>query len=488
MLGAPQVLPAPEDLVKESEETIRIALNLEAKLILGQTDIKKRDLEYIEFLTRYGRAVHRSWYASTVTDENKFLGYHLTQEVAGGAFGTVFKAYDKDGGEVAIKILKTDNFRKSGFLKNFRRGVNSLRILTERDLDGVIKFIDAAEIPPTLVMNWTDGRSLTELVESRLMRGWPERLTVGSKLAQTIRTCHALPERVLHRDIRPANIMVEESYSGIEDWKVVVLDFDLSWHKGAEDHSIMHSPAFGYLAPEQRGGRSKQTTRSSLVDSYGIGMTLYYMCTGVNPFPDQHLHGTWEKDLFKTFEQLSCSSWESVPRRVARLVLNTTRDDQLQRWTLSQIEGEIASLQTMLTGNGTPQILDVITEEIAVRTEHMRGYEWSDANSTATLRFPNGLALKLTTLPEQRKVKFDAAWSNSGDQDWNRIDRVLSTGLPKMATALQRSVWGDVVITKPYRGFTLSAIVGIQDAVDDPAGTGKALDTAIDHATSITSF
>ena len=485
-LGVASALLAPDELVKESEETIRIALNLEAKNIFLEKDAKKRDVEYLAFLTKYGRAIHRSWYASTAENEGSFLGYHLTEEVAGGAFGTVFKAYDQDGEEVAVKILKTDNFRKSGFLKNFRRGVNSLRILTERNLDGVIKFIDAAEIPPTLVMNWTDGRSLTELVEAHQVNEWSERLTVASKLTQIIRTCHSLPERVLHRDLRPANIMIEDSYAATDEWRVVVLDFDLSWHKGAEDHSIMHSPAFGYLAPEQR--KATQTTRSALVDSYGIGMTLYYMCVGVNPFPDQHLNLNWEKNLFQSVERTQCKEWRCVPRRFARLILNATRDDQLQRWTVTQMEGELESLREMVTGKKDPQILDVVTEEIALRTEHMQGYSWSDLDSAASLKFPNGLSLKLVTIPELKKIRFEAEWANSGTQDWNRIDRVLSSGLPKMIEALKRSLWTEVNGAKPYRGFTLVATIDANLASEDPVGAAKALDAAIGHATAITSF
>ncbi len=487
-LGPSKQLLSPDELVKESEETIRVALNAEAKKIFEMADVKLRDQRYSEFLNEYGRSVHRSWYASAIAGENNFIGYHLAEEVTGGAFGTVYKAFDPEGNVVAVKVLKADNFRKSGFLRNFRRGVNSLRILTERNLDGVIKFIDAAEIPPTLVMNWSDGRNLIALVESGQLDGWSERLEVFNQLARIIRTCHGLPERVLHRDIRPANIMVEDTYEDANEWKVVVLDFDLSWHKGAEDHSIMHSPAFGFLAPEQRGARAKQTTRSSLVDSYGLGMTIYYVCTGKNPFPDQHMNGDWEASLFRNFERASCPSWRSLPRRVARLVLNATRDDQLSRWTLSQIEGELSSLLAVLSKGEVPIVCDVVTEEVAIQTEHMRGYIWSDTESSAQLKFPNGLSLSLTTSTDQQHLVFNMSWANTGDQDWNRIERVLSTGLTKMTSALERSKWTGVTSHKQFRGFEVAARVEFGEATSDPIALAKSLDVAIGHATAVSSF
>lgn len=478
--------PSPEALAMESDEQKRQLLNARAKQILLNLNESARDKEYAQFLERYGRSVYGAWYASTMPGENEFLGYHLMTDIDGGAFGTVYKGTDASGTPVAIKLLKSENFRRPGFHRSFRRGANSLRILTERDVQGVVKYIDAAEIPPTIVMSWSDGQSLNQLVESGQLTDWQERIEVALQLASVLRTCHALPERVLHRDLRPANIMIENCYDQLTEWKVVVLDFDLSWHKGAEDHSIMHSPAFGYLAPEQRS-RGKYTTRSALVDSYGFGMTLYFLCTGKNPFPDQHLHVNWIADVLSQFEAKRCSSWVSLPRRLARLVCNVTQGEQAARATMSQIEGELESLKAALSTAADVALIDIVTEELAAGTEHFHGYKWSDSDSRATLSSANGLNLSLQSVTGRRAMLFTAAWSNSGAQDWSHIDRMLSQALPKLTESLQR-VCADVKVSKARRAFQVSAEIDADVVRKDVAAVAKALDKAVEHAAAIASF
>jgi eukaryotic-like serine/threonine-protein kinase len=477
--------PSPEELAREDEETIRRALNAKAVSILSNADEQLRNSEYQAFINNYARAIHRAWYASTSTGENHFLGYHLAEEVAGGAFGTVFKGYSEEGDEIAVKILKNENFRKQDFHRSFRRGANSLRILTERGIPGVIGYIDAAEIPPSIVMEWSDGHNLTSLVESGRLNNWPERIVTALELARIIRTCHGLPERVLHRDLRPANVMIEHAYDEFAEWKVKVLDFDLSWHKGAEDHSIMHSPAFGYLAPEQRV-KSAYTTRNALVDSYGFGMTLYFICTGRNPFPDQHMGPNWIREL-QQFEMKRCPEWESLPRRVARLVHSATLHEQPGRATMSQIEGELDSLRLASMTQERVPLVDVITEELAFRTAHFHGYKWIESDSVASLSSANGVNLKLETIPGTRVIKFSTAWSNSGAQDWNHIDRMINQAVPRLEEAL-KDVSSSVKIDRRRHAFDASAQLSADEVRADPRRFAKALDKAVEHASAIANF
>lgn len=482
----PAVFPSPEELAKQSDEEQRQLLNAQAKFILETVAEPERDQAYSNFLEKYGRAVHVSWYASTTKGQNEFLGYTLLEEVDGGAFGTVYKGVDRFGAQIALKLLKSENLRRAGFHKSFRRGANSHRIITDRRIEGVIEFIDAAEIPPTIVMKWSDGRSLNALVESNKVSDWDQRMTVAVQLAKILRTCHALPERVLHRDLRPANVLVEEFYEQVSDWRVVVLDFDLSWHKGAEDHSIMHSPAFGYLAPEQRS-RGRFTTRSALVDSYGYGMTLYFLCSGRNPFPDQHLHTTWEKDVYTLFEQRRCSAWISLPRRLARLVINSTQNDQSARLSMNQIEGEVEALKSAMEGSKNVGLVDVIVEEIAARTQHFHGYTWSEQESTAKIFSASGLSYSLQTLPGKRAVELTIQWSNSGAQDWSHIDRMLSQAVPKIEASLKH-ICESVRSSKERRAFLLTATIDPDAALADPRLFAEHLDKSLAFASAIANF
>lgn len=150
-----------------------------------------------------------------------------------------------------------------------------MKILSERHVDGVAVYRDSSEIPAFVVMDWIEGPSLQEAVEARAFRDWNTILRTAKHLTRVIRNAHELPERVLHRDLRPSNVMLRDFYSDPDNWKVMVLDFDLSWHLGAEERSVVHgSTLYGYLAPEQIMRVPGVSTRHSAVDSFGLGMVM----------------------------------------------------------------------------------------------------------------------------------------------------------------------------------------------------------------------
>ena len=115
-----------------------------------------------------------------------------------------------------------------------------MRILNKYRLQGMVPYIDATEIPAVVVMGWVEGPTLKQAVESHYVDQWKTRLHIASTLAEIIRRAHSLLERVLHRDIRPANIMLKGYYTDPDSFEVVVLDFDLSWHQGASERSVIY--------------------------------------------------------------------------------------------------------------------------------------------------------------------------------------------------------------------------------------------------------
>src|SRR5690606_28979831 len=113
------------------------------------------------------------------------------------------------------------------------------------------------------------------LVESGTLTDWAAILEISYQLTAIIADAHALPERVLHRDIRPPNMIVTGYWEG-EALELCVLDFDLSWHRGSVEKSVIFgSQLSGYLAPEQIQRKPGVSTQHASVDSYGIGMTIF---------------------------------------------------------------------------------------------------------------------------------------------------------------------------------------------------------------------
>ena len=285
-------LPGAEQLLQLGANNIREILNNHATNLLSVGSAECYE-SYDKFARAYDQAIYRAWYTSATAPDNTLLGYTLRKEVARGAFGRVYRAVAADGSEVAIKVLLEDIRRDSKLLASFRRGVRSMRFLGSRNVDGMIAYRDASEIPAFVVMDWVDGPTLSEALKAGQIDDWDSILRIAMEMTSVIRRAHAIPERVLHRDLRPSNIMLDGFYSNPHNWRVVVLDFDLSWHTGAHEMSVVYGALTGYLAPEQIQITGGASTRHSAVDSFGVGMTLYYLLSGIDPMPAQHRHNNW---------------------------------------------------------------------------------------------------------------------------------------------------------------------------------------------------
>ncbi len=276
-------LPLPEDLESMTDEDVRGILNAHAALILRTSEKQAYD-DFERFCEKYDRYIYRSWYANTIPPYNIMLGYRLKEQIAEGAFGRVFEADDSGGQRVALKLLKYDVRHKPAMLQGFRRGVQSMRILDKHHVNGMIPYRNSSEIPAFAVMDFVDGPNLQVGVKSGFFDSWHDVLRIGRDLCAIIRSAHQLPERVLHRDIRPTNIMLRGYYTNPDDYEVVVLDFDLSWYRGASEDSVMDQSALnGFLAPEQIERTKGVSTRNATVDSFGLGMTLYFLRTHDEP-------------------------------------------------------------------------------------------------------------------------------------------------------------------------------------------------------------
>ena len=380
-----RALPCKVDILRLEDEDIRQILNAEASRILGAAAPDAIE-EYNRFSQEYDQAIYRAWYTSTQSGNNQLLGNALHEETASGAFGKVYRATDSEGKDVAVKVLHEGIRQNADLLQAFRRGVRSMQILGRNEVEGMVPYRETFEIPACVVMDWVDGPDLDQAVSSRQVREWESVLRIGSDIADIVRRGHVLPERVLHRDIRPSNVMLRGFYSDPDGWDVAVLDFDLSWHRGALERSVVYgSTTFGYLAPEQIQDIQGVSTRHAAVDSFGMGMVLFFMMSGRDPIPDEHKHVDWKNTLNEAAEGHPCSQWHSIPSRFARLIEYATQDNQAERWDMTQIQAELRRLHKAVLDPKSTQSIELIAEEIAARCEYCEGYEW-DGNTLSAVR------------------------------------------------------------------------------------------------------
>lgn len=427
-------------LVTKDPEQIRAELNSYAAELLRPADTNAF-AEYENFSREYDRAVHIAWYTSTDPGQNKFLGYTLIDEVSRGAFGIVFKAVDDEGRFLAVKVLHAEIRRKIELLNAFRRGVRSMKILGEKNVEGMVKYRAASEIPATLVMDWIDGPNLKEVVESGTLTEWERILNIGSQLSSIISVAHSLPERVLHRDIRPPNMIVE-GYWEDDPLKVHVLDFDLSWHRGSVEKSVIFgSQLSGYLAPEQVQRRVGVSTQHASVDSYGLGMTLFYMVSGRDPSPGEHAHANWRATVTNVCARPRFPGWRSIPQRVGRLIVAATQELQEKRWDIVQVKSELQRLYESHVAPDSVKSSEMLAEEVAARCSALVPYEWNDMNFSIEKDFGTGLVVSLRGDENGQEIQLAVSRTATASDNRARLPDAIAKARDNVRLLLGDAGW-----------------------------------------------
>lgn len=201
--------------------------------------------------------------------------YELTRILGQGAFGIVFLAIDDlIERTVAIKVispaLATDPLARKRFIREARtagaiRHANVVQILA----------IEAEPIP-YLVMEYVAGESLQTILDRDGAMGTEDVVRIGLQIARGLAAAHE--RSLIHRDIKPGNILIEPGPGK----STKITDFGLA--RAADDASLtatgMVAGTPAYMAPEQAQG----LTLDHRTDLFSFGSVLYSMCTGQNPF------------------------------------------------------------------------------------------------------------------------------------------------------------------------------------------------------------
>ena len=211
---------------------------------------------------------------------DKYIGKHLDgryeiHELLGvGGMAYVYKAYDNiEKRWVAIKILKEELAGNSDFLRRFRNESKAIAVLSHPNIVKVydVSFGDRIQY---IVMEYIDGITLKQYIEQQGEIKWREALYFTVQILRALQ--HAHEKGIIHRDIKPQNIML------LEDGTIKVTDFGIARFSQAETQT-MTDKAIGsvhYIAPEQaRGGYINDKA-----DIYSVGVMLYEMLTGQLPF------------------------------------------------------------------------------------------------------------------------------------------------------------------------------------------------------------
>lgn len=211
---------------------------------------------------------------------DKYLGkrldgrYELQEIVGVGGMAIVYKAYDNlENRIVAVKILKEEYTGNDEFLRRF---INESKAISVLSHPNVVKVYDVSfgDLIQYIVMEYIDGITLKEYIEKSGPLSWNEAVQFTLQILRGLQ--HAHDKGVVHRDIKPQNIMV------LPDGVIKVADFGIARFARSEQVTITDK-AIGsvhYISPEQAKGEKTDEK----ADIYSVGVMLYEMITGKLPF------------------------------------------------------------------------------------------------------------------------------------------------------------------------------------------------------------
>ncbi len=227
-------------------------------------------------------------------DNDKYIGrlldnrYEILEVIGAGGMAVVYKARcHRLNRLVAVKILKDDNLDDEDFRRRFHAESQAVAMLSHPNIVSVYD-VSTSVMADYIVMELIEGITLKQYMEKKGILNWKETLHFAMQIAKALE--HAHSKGIVHRDIKPHNVMV------LKNGSVKVMDFGIA--RMISHGNTLTKEALGsvhYISPEQaRGGRVDDRS-----DIYSLGVVMYEMMAGRPPYDGespvsvaiQHING-----------------------------------------------------------------------------------------------------------------------------------------------------------------------------------------------------
>ncbi len=241
--------------------------------------------------------------------------------IGGGGMANVYLARDMIlERDVAIKVLRFDFSSDEQFIKRFHREAQAATSLNH---ENIVSIYDVGEDEGIyyIVMEYVRGYTLKQYIQQHAPLSVPKAIDIMEQLTSAI--AHAHENGVIHRDIKPQNILIDEHGNvKVTDFGIAVA---LSSTTITQTNSVLGS--IHYLSPEQaRGGI---TTAKS--DIYSLGIVMFELLTGRLPFSGESAVSIVLKHL--QAETPSPKAWNpNIPQSVENIILKATAKDPFYRY------------------------------------------------------------------------------------------------------------------------------------------------------------
>lgn len=239
-----------------------------------------------------------------------FAGYRLVRVLGQGATGSVWEA-TQGGRRVAIKVLSPSVLADEGFLDRFRREFEVARRFNHPRL---VTCHALGEVKDTfyIVMDYLDGGTLRQLLEKGPV-GLKQALKYALQMAQGLSHAHGMG--VIHRDLKPDNVLVDQ------DGQLALADFGLARATDSKTitvtGTVMGTPA--YLPPDFLRGEKA----TPAADMYSLGIVFFELFEGRLPFQDPDVMKIMMAHLDADPPPIQADVPEPVRQLIARLLAKT---------------------------------------------------------------------------------------------------------------------------------------------------------------------
>ncbi len=228
--------------------------------------------------------------------------YEVKKWLGGGRFGDVYLVYDPlMGKELAIKLIRTT-------VNSVKDALSEVKILSELIHRNIVRFytVEKFEGKIGILTEYVKGVSLRNYIKKYAPLEFDKALSIAKEIADALIYAHS--KGIIHRDIKPENIVVTE------DGLVKLLDFGLSLFFTDElTRSIAGTPS--YMAPECWEGRFYRES-----DYFSLGVILYELLTGINPFMSPSLDETKRKIIKFSSKNLNKINSSDIKEIVSQLL------------------------------------------------------------------------------------------------------------------------------------------------------------------------
>jgi serine/threonine protein kinase len=289
--------------------------------------------------------------------------YRVLGLVGVGGMGAVYKAEHRLMKRlVALKTISPAFLSNAAAVARFRNEFQSTARLSHPNVVTAFDADQAGELH-FLVMEFVEGMPLDRLVAQRGRLPIEQACQVFRQAAEGL--AHIHEKRLVHRDIKPQNLMVGRSGVKILDCGLArpVSDSPHKLDKNANDPAQPHATSAGmilgtpdYIAPEQCADARSADIRS---DIYSLGCTFYFALTGQPPFP--HRSAVEKLAAHSTIEPASLASLRpEVPAELERIVARMMAKDPAKRFqTPSDLARDLAKLEQDASADGAEALLAV---------------------------------------------------------------------------------------------------------------------------------